>query len=42
LRLRVAALLENTRNNAATVSDVTAPEVPQPAELVDDFCVIAL
>jgi hypothetical protein len=25
-----------------TVSDVTAPEVPQPAELMDDFYVIAL
>jgi hypothetical protein len=42
LRLRVASLLENARNNATAVSDVTAPEVPQPAELMDDFCVIAL
>jgi hypothetical protein len=42
LRLRVASLLENARNNATTVSDVTAPEVPQPAQLMDDFYVIAL
>jgi uncharacterized protein YigA (DUF484 family) len=42
LRLRVATLLENARNNVTTVSDVTAPEVPQPAELMDDFYVIAL
>jgi hypothetical protein len=25
-----------------SVTDVTAPEVPQPPELMDDFCVIAL
>jgi uncharacterized protein YigA (DUF484 family) len=42
LRLRVAALHENARNNLMTVSDVTAPEVPPPAELMDDFYVIAL
>jgi hypothetical protein len=42
LRLRVATQLESTRNNVMTVSDVTAPEVPQPAELMDDFYVIAL
>jgi hypothetical protein len=42
LRLRVATLLENARKNVMTVADVTAPEVPQPAELMDDFCVIAL
>ncbi|XP_023724016.1 WD repeat-containing protein 91 isoform X2 [Cryptotermes secundus] len=42
LRLRVVTLLENARNNVTSVSDVTAPEVPQPAELMDDFYVIAL
>ena len=42
LRQRLAALLENARNNVITVADVTAPEVPQPAELMDDFYVIAL
>ena len=42
LRLRVAALLDNARNNVITVTDVTAPEVPQPSELMDDFNVIAL
>lgn len=42
LRQRVAALLENARNNVITVTDVTAPEVPQHAELMDDFNVIAL
>jgi hypothetical protein len=42
LRSRVATLLENARNNATGVSDVTAPEVPQPAQLMDDFYVIAL
>lgn len=42
LRLRVATLLDNARNNVITVTDVTAPEVPQPTELMDDFNVIAL
>ena len=42
LRLRVATLLESARNIAVTAADVTAPEVPQPAELMDDFYVIAL
>ena len=42
LRLRVVTLLESARNNVTTVADVTAPEVPQPAELMDDFYVIAL
>ncbi|GFG39308.1 hypothetical protein Cfor_02233 [Coptotermes formosanus] len=42
LRLRVATLLEGARNNAISVVDVTAPEVPPPAELMDDFYVIAL
>jgi hypothetical protein len=42
LRLRVATLLENARNNVVTAADVIAPEVPQPAELIDDFFVIAL
>lgn len=42
LRLRVATLLDNARNNVITVTDVTAPEVRQPAELMDDFNVIAL
>jgi hypothetical protein len=42
LRQRVATLLENARNNVITVADVTAPEVPPPAELMDDFSVIAL
>jgi uncharacterized protein YigA (DUF484 family) len=42
LRLRVATLLENARNNVTVVADLTAPEVPQPAELMDDFYVIAL
>jgi hypothetical protein len=42
LRLRVASLLEIAGNNVMSVTDVTAPEVPQPPELMDDFCVIAL
>jgi hypothetical protein len=42
LRLRVSTLLESARNVAVTAADVTAPEVPQPAELMDDFYVIAL
>lgn len=42
LRLRVATLLENARNNVTSVADMTAPEAPPPAELMDDFCVIAL
>ena len=42
LRQRVATLLENARNSVITVTDVTAPEVPTPAELMDDFSVIAL
>jgi uncharacterized protein YigA (DUF484 family) len=42
LRLRVATLLENARNNVTSVADLTAPDVPQPAELMDDFYIIAL
>ncbi|PSN38125.1 WD repeat-containing protein 91 [Blattella germanica] len=42
LRMRVTTLLENARNNITTVTDLPAPEVPQPAELMDDFYVIAL
>ena len=42
LRMRVATLLENARNNVNTVTDLPAPDVPQPPELMDDFYVIAL
>lgn len=42
LRMRVATLLENARNNTNAVADLPAPEVPQPPELMDDFYIIAL
>nr|CAD7434509.1 unnamed protein product [Timema monikensis] len=40
LKQRFVALLENSRS--VPVSDIIAPEVPPPAQLMDDFYIIAL
>ena len=42
LRMRITTFLDNARNNVNTVTDLPAPEVPQPPELMDDFYVIAM
>nr|CAD7444336.1 unnamed protein product [Timema bartmani] len=40
LKQRFVALMENSRH--VPVSDIIAPEVPPPAQLMDDFYIIAL
>nr|CAD7201638.1 unnamed protein product [Timema douglasi] len=40
LKQRFVALMENSRS--VPVSDIIAPEVPPPAQLMDDFYIIAL